>query len=106
MTFVIIARCAAVCVAVADELRSAKSNAPKKQYDRQTPRRYDFGIHIANRIHDRILALDGAVVEQPVNGDKLAKAIAFAASMRPVIQGAKASSWRQEKLQQLDELLN
>lgn len=101
-------RCAQQCDAMVRELESQKPTARKGQYDRQTPRQIDRAIRAVRRVGERIRALKSMDAHEAhaldSNGDKLARAIALAKDVKPVIAKMRESAWKQEILRRLDEL--
>lgn len=101
--------CAHLCDAMIRELETLKPTVRKGQYDRQAPRQIDYAIRAVRRLAERIRALKGLaqIGAAPVNnGDKLAKAIALAGELRPIIAlGTRDSEWRRDILARLDDLI-
>lgn len=101
-------QCLALCDAMIQELEAQRPKSRKGRYDRQSPRQIDFAIRTVRRLAERFKAFRAVGTDEPApagNGDRLAKAIALARELRPIVAATRHSTWRAQMLQRLDELI-
>jgi len=103
-----IEQCLAICDQTVSELKALKTNAHKKERDRQFLRQIDYAIRTTNRIAERIRLLQATPAQAAgaINGDKLEQAILLAKALRPVIVKTPHSAWQQDMLRRIDDLIH